>query len=206
MEETFMKHAKPKGGAAGSGAGTSGLLTNYNAYQRWIRTSYARSLYLDATLHAAGITKVLSHRHLRPTEVQHSEKLVANRESAMLGYNNPFDVNNRDDLIILSSGTVATDEVAIDVLYAGEIGGQVKARFITRLESGADIFEPIKRLNLKTLYAMRKKIKVTNSQQKAVQFKLQGNVTFSPWARALSMQNCFLHLNMIFCCRILLHI
>ena len=32
MEETFMKHAKSKGGAEGSGAGASGLLTNYNAY------------------------------------------------------------------------------------------------------------------------------------------------------------------------------
>ena len=30
--------------------------------------------------------------------------------------------------------------------------------------------------------------------------------TFSPWARAPSVQNCFLRLNMIFCCRILLHI
>ena len=30
--------------------------------------------------------------------------------------------------------------------------------------------------------------------------------SISAWARALSMQNCFLRLNMIFCCRILLHI
>ena len=55
MAETFMKHAKFKGGAGGGGAGASWLLTNYNAYQRWIRTTHARSLYLDATLHAAGI-------------------------------------------------------------------------------------------------------------------------------------------------------
>ena len=183
MEETFMKHAKSKGWAGGSGAGASGLLTNYNAYQMWIRTTHARSLYLDATLHAAGIedryNDDASHRDLRPTEIQRSEKLVANTESAILGYNNPFDVDNWDDLVILSSGTVATDEVARDFLHAEELGSQAKAQFITRLESGADIFEPIKRLNFQTLDDMSKKIKVTNSQQKVVQFKQQGNVSFS---------------------------
>ena len=50
----FTKHTKTKGGAGGSGAGASGFPMNYNAYQKWIRTTHARSL-LDATLHAAGI-------------------------------------------------------------------------------------------------------------------------------------------------------
>ena len=37
-------------------------------------------------------------------------------------------------------------------------------------------------------------------------YQLNGFITYSPWARALSVQNCFLRLNMIFCCRILLHV
>ena len=78
MEETFMKHANSEGGAGGSGAGASGLLTNYNAYQWWIRTTHARSLYLDATLHAAGIedrhNEDASRRDLHPTETQRSEE------------------------------------------------------------------------------------------------------------------------------------
>ena len=42
MEETFMKHAKSKGGAGGAGAGLCGLLKNQNAYQRWVRTTPER--------------------------------------------------------------------------------------------------------------------------------------------------------------------
>ena len=34
MEETFMKHAKSKGGAGGVGAGLTGITTNYTAHQR----------------------------------------------------------------------------------------------------------------------------------------------------------------------------
>ncbi len=36
MEETFMCHAKSHAGAGTSAAGVSGVLTNYNAYQRWV--------------------------------------------------------------------------------------------------------------------------------------------------------------------------
>ena len=96
-------------------------------------------------------------------------------------------MNNLDDLIILPSGTVATDEVARDAVHAEEIGSQAKAQFITRLESGTDTFEPIKQLNLKTLDDMSKKIKVTNSQQKVVQFKQQGNVAFSLFLKSQSL-------------------
>jgi len=46
MKETFMRHAKSHGGAGTSAAGTSGLLTNYQAYQRWVRTTHARSVVI----------------------------------------------------------------------------------------------------------------------------------------------------------------
>ena len=62
-------------------------------------TTCACSLYLDATLRAAGI----GYRHdedasqcdLCRTEVQQCEKLVANTESAILGSNKLFDVDNQ---------------------------------------------------------------------------------------------------------------
>ena len=37
MEETFMKHAKSRGG---TGAGLTGITSNYQAYQRWVRTTH----------------------------------------------------------------------------------------------------------------------------------------------------------------------
>jgi hypothetical protein len=73
MKETFMRHAKSHGGAGTSSAEISGLLTNYHAYQRWVRTTHARSLYVDATLDM--VNKLDSgdgtkHRDVRPTEVK----------------------------------------------------------------------------------------------------------------------------------------
>ncbi|KAL2089326.1 hypothetical protein ACEWY4_014014 [Coilia grayii] len=75
MEETFMRHAKSHGG---TGEGLSGILTNYKAYQRWVRTTHLRSLYVDAALNMADMGNEGSdgnqHRDLRPTEIQRSDK------------------------------------------------------------------------------------------------------------------------------------
>ena len=40
IEETFMKHSKSHGGTGGGSADLSGLLSNYDAYQRWVRAAY----------------------------------------------------------------------------------------------------------------------------------------------------------------------
>jgi len=49
-EETFTRHAKSRAGAGTSAARVSRVLTNYNAYQRWVRSA---NLYVDATLDMA---------------------------------------------------------------------------------------------------------------------------------------------------------
>ena len=53
IEETFMKHAKSHGGAGGCGAGLTGLVSNYNSYQRWVRTTHERAQFVDVTLSMA---------------------------------------------------------------------------------------------------------------------------------------------------------
>ena len=53
MEETFMRHAKSRGGPGTSGTGISGIATNFNAYQRWVRSCHERSKYAEATLNMA---------------------------------------------------------------------------------------------------------------------------------------------------------
>ena len=50
MEETFMRHAKSHGGAEGSAVVLSGVLSNLDAYQQWVRTTHVRSLYVNATM------------------------------------------------------------------------------------------------------------------------------------------------------------
>ena len=57
IEETFMRHAKSHGGAGGRGAGVSGILTNYEAYRRWARTTHERSGYVDAMLQMASMSE-----------------------------------------------------------------------------------------------------------------------------------------------------
>ena len=47
MEETFMKSAKSKGGTT---AGIICLTQNYEAYQRWVRTSHERVKYVEKKL------------------------------------------------------------------------------------------------------------------------------------------------------------
>ena len=48
-----MKHAKSRSGAGGSDTGLSGIAGNYDAYQRWVRTTHERSKYVEVTLNMA---------------------------------------------------------------------------------------------------------------------------------------------------------
>ena len=43
-EETFMKHAKSRGG--GMGVSISGISNNLEAYQQWVKTMHQRSQFL----------------------------------------------------------------------------------------------------------------------------------------------------------------
>ena len=72
IEETFMKHAKLRGGG-GTGAGLSGTLKNQEAYQRWTRTMSERTKYYQATLSLADMTTEicdgLSQKDLKKAEI-----------------------------------------------------------------------------------------------------------------------------------------
>lgn len=182
MEETFMRHAKSHGGAGSCGAGVSGILTNYEAYQRWVRTTHARSLYVDATLSLVNMldsADTTTHRSVRPSEIRKGEELVQKARDAICNFLNPFDVDNKDKLVIISSGCVVSEDVSRDVLNAETIGQEAHDEFIqTRLQAGVDFFKPVKRLHLKTMSDMNRVAKVTTSKNRVMQFKQQGNVAF----------------------------
>ena len=72
-----MRHTKSHGEAGTSGIGASGLFTNYEAYQRWARTTHAHSPFLDATLNLADMTGLAenpTHCSTRPSEVKKKKK------------------------------------------------------------------------------------------------------------------------------------
>ena len=98
----------------------------------------------------SGTATETKHHELRPAEILKSEKLVTRTMEAVESFLNPFEVESKDHLLIVSSGAAASDEVQKDVLRAEQAGKDAKDTFIaTRLETGRDFFEPVKCLNLK---------------------------------------------------------
>lgn len=183
MEETFMRHAKSRSGAGAGGVGVAGIMNKYDAYQRWVRTTHARSLYVDATLTFANMIDSSigkKHRSLRHTEILKGEKLVQKAKETICSFLNPFDISDEDKLVIISSGRAASTEVSNDVLNAEIIGEQARNEFIEeRITKGENFFQPIKRKRLKTLTDMSKVKRMRSTNNKIVQFKQQGNIAFN---------------------------
>ena len=89
---------------------------------------------------------------------------------------NPFNPEAKDQLLILSSGSAASDDVAKKVLNAEEIGQQARDTFIEkRLIMGQYFFEPVKRSHLKTLEDMKQVSKMKTTKNNVVHYKQQGN-------------------------------
>ena len=183
IEETFMKHAKSHGGAGGSGAGLSGILSNYNAYQRWVRTMHERSQYVNVTLNMAdmlsGSEGGRQHHDVRPSEIQKSEQNVLRTVEAFKSFLDPFSVEDNDRLYNISSGAPVPTSIETDVMRAEVAGKKAKEAFIRdRLEKKEKFFEPVKRMNLKVMSDMNKTIRVKTAKNKVVEYKQQGNIAF----------------------------
>ena len=73
IEETFMRHAKSRGG---SGAGVIGLTQNYVAYPRWVRTTLERAKYVQRTLDMVDMVQAddfgTQHRDIRSSSISKS--------------------------------------------------------------------------------------------------------------------------------------
>ena len=156
MEETFMRHAKSHGGTGAGGFGVSGVLSNHDAYQRWVRTTHARSQYVNTTLNMADMLtdrqSGTMHRDVRPAEILKSEKCVRKAKEAVESFIIPFIVDDQDKLISLSSGAAATEIIATDVLGTEKSGKEAQKAFIKdRLEKNENFLQPVKQMNLRTL-------------------------------------------------------
>ena len=119
VQETFMKHAKSRGG--GVGVGISGTSNNPEAYQRWARTVHQRSQFLAKTLAMAQLKKgdnENGHCDLRPTEIQRSEKNVESVVESFENPLNPLDVEDKEGIYCISSGLCVTLDIQEDLLKA----------------------------------------------------------------------------------------
>ena len=132
----------------------SGIAGNYDAYQRWVRTTHERSMYVQATLNMADmLTDSESstwHRDRRPAEIQKSDRLVCETQEAIFGSTNPFTIADKDNIYCITSGARVPQDHENDILSAELRGKQAREKCIQeRLEKGEDFFEPINRTNLK---------------------------------------------------------
>ena len=127
-----MWHAKSRGS---SGCGITGILTNQEAYQRWVRTTHARSQFIKSMLNLADMQQSDSHEHrdIRPTEIVRSQRNTAKAIEAVQSFLNPFTVDTEDNLVILPSGQAAADDLEHEVLRADESGVAAYDKFIEKV-------------------------------------------------------------------------
>ena len=99
IEETFMKHSISHGGGS---AGFSGLLSNYDAYQRWVRAAHEIVQFVKEALamvdRLADDSDAKKHRDLRRTEIERSEANVVKVAEAIVGFINQFEMEQKDKL------------------------------------------------------------------------------------------------------------
>ena len=138
---------------------------------------------MEATHTQAGMKDDLNgrlhHKDLNPAEIKRSEAHVNACTSAIDGFINPFTIEDKTALYNITSGAKIPEDVERDILQAENLGRTQKEAFIEeRLAENAKFFDPIKRLNLKTMVHMTKTVKVKTSQNKILELKHQGNIAF----------------------------
>ena len=98
---------------------------------------------------------------------------------AIVGFINPFEMEQKDKLNCISSGASATSEIERDAILAEAFGADAKVDFISeRLEKHEKFFDPIKRLNLKTLSELANKTTIKLSQNEVTEHRQQSNIAF----------------------------
>lgn len=189
MEETFMRHSKSRGGSGG--VGMTGILTSNESRQRWVRTTHERTKYLQYTLEMANMSHHPVHKHhdLRPCEITKSEHQVTKVIDAFEGFVQPFEIGNTDLLYNISSGAPVPKDVEADILSAELIGNKLKTEFIeNRLKKNTDMFEPVKRLKLKTMASVNKIVKLKTSSNKLIEYRQSASIAFQLLIKAQNQQ------------------
>lgn len=119
-----------------------------------------------------------AHKDLSKTEIRWSQDYVRKTMSAFRNFINPFDQTmDKSQLYSISSGAPVPDDTTQDLLNAERYGEKARAQFLQeRLKTGEKFFEPIKRQNLKTMADVQRKVKLTSSASKVVEYRHTGNI------------------------------
>ena len=199
IEQTFMKHAKSRGG--GPGVGIIGITRNPKAYQRWVLTRHHRALYLNATYRMADLTSDehtdYQHKYARPSQIIRSEKAVQDVLKAIDGFVNPFEIERKENLFCLASGAAVNSLIESEVLGAEEAGKTAYENFMQCriIDKIIDFHEPLTKLKLETFKSKAKCVKLSGSKRKQLELKASRNIAFQLLALAekhqLDLAKCF---------------
>ena len=173
IEQTINRQAKCKGGIIG-------FSKNLSAYHRWCVTRHTRAAYFKESLERADMdhSGEDTHKEQRPSKMKESEESVQKVLSAFTKFINPFDVDEKDDLICLSSGMNAPESVCEDLTSVDSIGQDKFEEFIEkRLKNNETLFHfKIKRVSIKTFESLKKQAKLKSSNNKNYSLKAQRNI------------------------------
>ena len=169
-EQTINRHAK-------SHSGIIGFSRNYSAYYRWCVTRPFRAKYVEATLNMADMTTTETsvHKDLKSSQIKCSEEGVTNVKDTVMGFTDPFTVENKKELHCLSSGLPASSKVSINLLQAKEQGQSALAQFIKKrlIDKTVYFHDPVKQMKYKTCAFMEKCQKVKSSQNKLAEVRAE---------------------------------
>lgn len=144
IEQTLNRITKTKGGIVG-------FSLKKGAVQRWMLTAHARASFVDrcremASSHPQEERK--NHKESGSIRKKQDEEDVQKDMEVISQWRNPFETS--DDLVSLSSGSVANNALKEDLLKAEEKGKSVFVSFVQdRLTSSTvGFFETLPRLKL----------------------------------------------------------
>jgi hypothetical protein len=186
-----MKHSISHGGGS---AGFSGLLSNYDTYQRWVQAAHEIVQFVKGALAMVDMladdSDAKTHRDLRRTEIERSEANVVKVADAIVGFINPFEMEQKPEWNKKTSCTVfhlvrLLPQRLNATLYLQKHSVLTKVDLISeRLEMHGKFFDPIKRLNLKTLSELAKKTTIKSSQNKIIEYRQLSNIAFQLLVRS----------------------
>ena len=130
------------------------------------------------------------HPETRECEIARSEQAVDRVMTAIKGFLNPFKAPDKDNLIIISSGSKVPPAVEVDVLRAEEAGSQERKKFMrSKLSPDATIpfFHELTKQKLLKMDSCNKRVKLSLKDGKIVQYQEQGKNAFQMLVKAQSL-------------------
>ena len=121
----------------------------------------------------------VKHRDVRDTERFRSEEYVQKTQQVICSFINPFDVDDKSTLVVISSVAAVPPEISSDILHVERAGEAAYKDFVSsHLETGTNFFQAISHLVLKSFADLKKKMNISINNNKVIQYKEQSNRTF----------------------------